>query len=187
MCPRETKAMSDELPRGYYRPEELAYLQSAVKLRRPRTALEVGVFSGRSAMAIIEAMPENSALYCVDPWQGRPELFKQFRMKARAYNTAKRIVVIRGYSVDIARSWDGPELDLVHIDGDHRSLAVYQDIREWRKRMSKSGFFIGHDWPIEEVRFGLTVALEEGLLKKVGLSSVTRGRWPALWWALPAR
>ncbi|MEW6359655.1 MAG: class I SAM-dependent methyltransferase [Planctomycetota bacterium] len=80
----------------------------------------------------------------------------------------------------------GQEIDLVHLDGDHRSLAVYLDIREWLPSLAPDGIFLGHDWNLDSVRFGVMQAKADGLLGEIGVSAAKRNGLPACWWGLPA-
>merc|ERR1719310_235121 len=47
-------------------PEQAMLLRTLVGLARPRKALDIGSFTGYASSAIIEAMPENAELTCLE-------------------------------------------------------------------------------------------------------------------------
>jgi len=175
--------------KGHYAERELQYLEEAVRRRAPEVVLEIGVYLGRSTKAIADALPDRGTVIAVDPWRDADGFHRKVAGMASEHNRAnpdRSIVVCRSMSHDAAKAWVDPRIDFVHIDGDHRSLGVYRDIRDWLPHLSKDGFFIGHDWPVEGVRFGVCAALEDGLLREVGLSDVQRCGTSALWWGIPS-
>ncbi|NOZ22612.1 MAG: class I SAM-dependent methyltransferase [Planctomycetes bacterium] len=182
--------MTRELPTGWYTDEELAYLLSALRRRQPRVIVEVGSLFGRSALAIAQAMRPTAHLLCVDIWPDE-RVFNAFTYAVEQAGLSERVTPQHMSSIEAASVWQSKianqksKIDLLHLDGDHRSLGVYLDIREWLPCLAPDGLFIGHDWGLDSVQFGVMQARAEGLLREVGVSDVQRHGKPALWWGLP--
>jgi predicted O-methyltransferase YrrM len=147
--------------RGYLVPGDIAYLFNlAASLPPGGCYLEVGSWQGLSAIVFANGLLANlnlrATVFCVDTWHGSPEhqglpevqrdgVFELFLRNVHEAQMDGFIKPVRGASVEVARTWDGPELDVVFIDGDHSAEACYQDIRHWHRRVKVSGRLLGHD------------------------------------------
>lgn len=49
---------------------------------------------------------------------------------------AEHITMVRDFSVQAAKTWTGPPVGMLFIDGDHRQHAVRMDLRAWQPRLS---------------------------------------------------
>lgn len=122
--------------------------------------LEVGSWLGLSSIVVanglLAALNFRAAVYCVDTWRGSAEhqaltevtgdlLYPRFLENVRAAGMESFIRPVRGPSIDVARQWTGPELDLIFIDGDHSLEGCYRDIRAWLPRLKPEGRLLGHD------------------------------------------
>ena len=47
-----------------------------------------------------------------------------------------QITLIRGFSVEVAESWAGPEIGFLFIDGDHKEDMVRADWEAWRSHLA---------------------------------------------------
>lgn len=46
------------------------------------------------------------------------------------------VTMVRGFSVEEAKKWQGPKVGLLFIDGDHRQHAARKDFRSWQPHLS---------------------------------------------------
>jgi predicted O-methyltransferase YrrM len=116
--------------------------------RGRKSALEIGVAEGASAVALRTAMNPEGTLYLVDPFHlSRVPVLNFLRRAAhRAVfsEDGPKIVWIEAFSHDAARQWDRP-IDFLLIDGDHREDAVEQDWNDWTPHIAQNGVVAFHD------------------------------------------
>jgi predicted O-methyltransferase YrrM len=142
--------------------------------------LEVGSWVGDSAEWFAHGA---SRVYCVDTWAGPckneeeylSNLYRQFLSNMIHAGVADKVTPIRMASLEAAMSLD-VEADLIYIDGDHSSQAVYYDILAWDKHLTTDGILCGDDWAWNTVQFGVHQAAEE-LGLKVRSSATGRTWW----------
>lgn len=119
-------------------------------------AVELGVYEGSSAYVLCDALDRDAVLHLVDPfqdasnwamrpgWHGTPFATRlAVRRRAKVAGPSIRWHVAR--SQDIGRSWQGPQVDLVFIDGDHSALAVREDWEVWHAHVGPGGTVAFHD------------------------------------------
>lgn len=56
------------------------------------------------------------------------------------------ITMIRGFSVEVAETWDGPPIGLLFIDGDHRQHAARLDFRTWQPHLHRDALIVWDDY-----------------------------------------
>ncbi len=149
-----------------------------------KTIVEVGSWTGGSALVLAEAAPE-AKVYCVDCWaegQGAPpvggmadysplEAFQAF-----CHNMGdlllERVFPLRGLSsvwAPVFPLW----ADLIFLDGDHSYKEVRRDIELWYPKVRPGGILCGHDY---ERQFpGLKQAVNE-LVPQVQCRGIS------IWW-----
>lgn len=49
---------------------------------------------------------------------------------------SRDVTMIRGFSTEVAKTWDGPKIGLLFIDGDHRQHAARLDFRTWQPHLA---------------------------------------------------
>ncbi|MFB9235745.1 O-methyltransferase [Plantactinospora siamensis] len=96
---------------------EGALLAMLVALRRPRRILEIGTFTGYSALSMAEAMPAGCRLVTLEADARHADLARR-HIAASPY--ADRIEVREGPALDTLAGLSGP-FDLVFIDADKPS------------------------------------------------------------------
>jgi hypothetical protein len=125
-------------------------------------AVEVGSWTGRTALVMAEAMRERPIL-CVDTWLGSPsdltshmaEKFGQINVyHAFCQNVGdrlfKQIYPFVGSSEQAAASLTGERrFCLVFIDGEHTYEACKADIEAWSPWMRPRGILCGHDYGLK--------------------------------------
>lgn len=106
---------------------------------------EVGVYLGYYSRILLDNIPDLE-LMCVDSWSRN-------RTRVRAYKVAKEMLskypgakVVRGKSMDVAKTIPDESLDFVYIDADHSYEAVKEDINAWAKKVRSGGVVSGHDY-----------------------------------------
>jgi len=113
---------------------------------------EVGVRNGDNALHLLSVVP-GLKMYLVDPYtmydsspsttaERHQSRFKKAQEKTKNYDA----VFIRKYSMEAVKDIPELSLDFVHIDGDHSSDLVMQDLLEWSKRVKAGGIVSGHDY-----------------------------------------
>lgn len=145
-------------PRTMHSPEDARLLAGAA--RAARRAVEIGVYEGASAIALLGALPAGAELHLIDPFGARPDALPggwaaSERATRRAVARAARRRRARGLSVpsltwhvalshEVAARWRG-EVDLVFIDGDHSRAGCELDWRSWSPFVAPGGRVVLHD------------------------------------------
>ena len=100
-------------------------------IAQPKRALEIGMFTGYSALSIAEGMPDDGKLICCETNPRAIEFAKTFYERSEH---GKKIEVIFGPAIDtletLTDQLDGP-LDFTFIDADKRNyLNYYLKVKE---------------------------------------------------------
>lgn len=158
---------------GWTQAVQLRYLMAQVRaLPDPSDIVEVGVWQGRSALAMAEACRGTTkAVFAIDAWQdydegGEPiaqflarhgvksfeEVYQAFLHHRRRLALEPWVVVMRTSSLKAAAAWKRGPVALVFIDGDHHYEAVTADLAAWVPRVRPGGLICGDDWNWESVQ-----------------------------------
>lgn len=121
----ETQASLTD-PQMQVGPVEGALLRLIVALARPRTVLELGTFSGYSAIAMAAALPEGGRLITCDIDPVATAVARRYFAEA---GLAGRVELRLGPALDsiAALAREGVRPDLVFIDADKPSYVAYWD------------------------------------------------------------
>ena len=123
----------------------------------PACIVEIGTFRGKSACAL--ASETVAEVFTIDPHDlpgvrrptgltnsGRAYNDGAIRREAAANTSAfPNVTMIRGFSEPVGRSWDGPPVGLLYIDGDHREGAVRRDYSAWEPHLTPDALVIWDD------------------------------------------
>ncbi len=102
------------------------FLQFLVAALGCRTAVEVGTFTGMSALFIARGLPRGGRLVCLDVNAEYPEVGRPFWRRAEVED---RIEVRIGPAAESLASWPLEEsIDFVFIDADKSGYATYLDL-----------------------------------------------------------
>lgn len=93
------------------------------RLVQPMKALEIGMFTGYSALSIAEGMPENGQLICCETNPRAIEFAQRFFDRSPH---GHKILPIFGPALDTIASMEG-SLDFVFIDADKRNYLNYYE------------------------------------------------------------
>lgn len=99
--------------------------------------VEVGVQNGFFSRDILKDW--KGVLKCVDIWTNQENF-----QSAMEILGADRM--IKGKSVDVAKTFEDGSLDFVYIDADHSYEAVKEDYNAWLPKVRKGGVIAGHDY-----------------------------------------
>jgi caffeoyl-CoA O-methyltransferase len=91
------------------------------KLVQPKTIVEVGTYTGYSALCLAEGLQAEGLLHTIDNNDERVPLLNRYFTEAGEQN---RIRIHTGNALDILPSIDGP-IDLVFIDADKHNYKNY--------------------------------------------------------------
>ncbi len=107
--------------------------------------VEIGVAEGGSAIALRRSMPSSAQLCFVDPYiTGRAPIAATRLVAHRLLRTSENGSVkwVRECSQEAGVQWQGPPVDLLFVDGDHRIEAVEADWLAWEPHLSPSAVVV---------------------------------------------
>ncbi len=130
-------------------PEQAAFMSMLTRLLDVRFAVEVGTFTGFSALSIARGLAPGGRLLCCDVSDEWVSIGQPFWERA---GVADRIdVVIAPAAETLAGLPDDPPIDLAFIDADKRSYQTYYE--EIVRRLSPKGIIL-----VDNVLWGGRVA-----------------------------
>jgi predicted O-methyltransferase YrrM len=144
-------------PRRMHSHEDAAVLAEAAA--GARAAVEIGVYEGASAIALLDVLDAGSELHLVDPFGRHPDALPggwgatewatRRAVRRRARRLAGRAPSVHWHastSERVAAAWDRAEqVDLVFIDGDHSETGCALDWRAWSPLVAPGGHVVFHD------------------------------------------
>ncbi|MCT4561614.1 MAG: O-methyltransferase [Crocinitomicaceae bacterium] len=113
------------------------FLSMISKLMKPKYVLEIGTYTGYSALCLAEGLPQEGRLTTIDV---NEELASRVQGYFNESPYGKQIDMRIGNALDIIPTLDG-NFDLVFIDADKENYANYLDLVI--PRMNKGGVIIG--------------------------------------------
>jgi cephalosporin hydroxylase len=175
--------------------QRLQQLVSAESLRleRPLLAVEVGSYTGESALAIHDGMLHGGKLWCVDDFSGgsetdplrgvmdklRWEVMSAFRENLSGL-LGNKIFHLQLPSLEAAQLLETkPPKDVIFLDADHTYESVAADIQAWWPQLRPGGLMCGHDYGEASFFPGVDLAVNE-FAEQHGLL-VNYRRYSAVW------
>jgi hypothetical protein len=117
---------------------------------RITTGIEVGVYRGGYARDILFRTDVNP-LYLVDTWNNdgmsNPVESPYSDMLSNISDYADRAVIMKGWSIDMAKEFMDRSIDFVYIDGDHSYEGALADLASYWPKVKLDGIIAGHDFP----------------------------------------
>ena len=101
-----------------------AFLSMISQMIQPTTVLEIGTYTGYSAIALAKGLKENGKLYTLEFNEEHEEMATKYFKKA---GLKDKIELIIGNAVEIIPTLD-LQWDLVFIDADKGNYGVYYDL-----------------------------------------------------------
>lgn len=143
-------------PRTMHSAEDARVLMQAVD--GARRVVEIGVYEGASAIALLQAVGPGAELHLIDPFGHHPDALPggwgaSERATRRLVARAARRLGERAPSIhwhvalsrEVAERWSGGEVDVVFIDGDHSEAGCDVDWACWSPLVRRGGCVVLHD------------------------------------------
>lgn len=122
---------------------------------------EIGVYTGYYSRVLLDYIP-NLHLMCVDSWALKTWRERAYPLAVETLSRYPHTNIIRGKSVDVAKTVENESLDFVFIDADHSYNAVKEDLAAWVPKVRKGGIVSGHDYYESPTRnVGVIQAVDE--------------------------
>ena len=124
---RKIREYTATLPNGQMLtdPDQAALLSLLVRMAHATNALEIGTFTGYSALAIASALPEGGRLTCLDVNPTTSAIAQAFWREA---GLAERITLILGPAAETLKTFQGqPLFDFAFIDADKEGYDGYYE------------------------------------------------------------
>jgi caffeoyl-CoA O-methyltransferase len=99
------------------------FLEFLVYLAQPRLVLEIGTFSGYSALSMVRALPAGARIVTCELADEHADVAERH---IAAAGESERIEVRRGPAIDTIATLDGP-FDLVFVDADKEGYLAYYE------------------------------------------------------------
>ncbi|MDE6444832.1 MAG: O-methyltransferase [Muribaculaceae bacterium] len=112
-------------------------LKMLTAMIRPRHVLELGTFSGYSALCMAEALEEDASLDTVEVCDELEDFIRE-NLSSSPYGNKVRLHI--GDALDVMRQWDDGHFDLIFIDADKRHYVDY--FNRCRDIIAPGGFII---------------------------------------------
>lgn len=137
-------------------------LKMLVRMIRPRRVLELGTFSGYSALCMAEALEPGATLHTVEV---DDELEDFIRANLASTPAGESITLHIGDAMETMRGWDDGAFDLIFIDADKRAYADYYG--EALRLLRPGGFIIADNtlWDGHVVEGGRHSSQTEGIIR----------------------
>ena len=108
-------------------PEQGQFLEIIVKLSKARKCLEIGCFTGLSALCMAKGLPENGKIITVDNSEEFIFIAEKYWKKAEVQNKIESVI---GEGVEVMQSYIDRQyyFDLIFIDADKSNYINYYEL-----------------------------------------------------------
>ena len=199
-CPRSLAAsIAAAIPRleGWCTPQKGEYIARCVLECDAATIVELGVFGGRSAIAMALACRHKGSgrVHAVDPWatdeclvgthhaQDREwwgkvdleEIYRGFLARMLELDLTRELLPLRMSSASAARLFGDDEVDVLHQDSNHSQEVSSAEVALWWPKVRHGGW-----WLFDDVDWPTTANAYRALLDLGADVRFNDGRWAAL-------
>ncbi len=101
-------------------------LKMLVEMIRPSSAIELGTFSGYSALCIAEGMPDGAKLHTIEADDELEDFIRQSLADA-PQEIAEKVTLHIGDALEVMRRFAPEQFDLAFMDADKRHYLEYYD------------------------------------------------------------
>jgi len=151
---------------GWCPVEKATVLHDLVELGQPRTIVEIGVFGGRSVIAMaMAAKTYGGTVHAIDPWAKGPclegknspendawwasvdlEAVHQHYLKAlEHYDVVGSVRTMRMTDEFAITEFADEQIGMLHVDGNHSEEASMRYVRSWGPKVAKGGIIVMDD------------------------------------------
>lgn len=122
---RRLRAVTRRLPRGSMQigPDQAAFMQVLVRAIGAKRCLEVGTFTGYSALAVALALPPGGRIVCCDVSEEWTSIARRYWKRAGMQN---KITLHLAPALQTLKALKGP-FDFAFIDADKANLQAYYE------------------------------------------------------------
>lgn len=176
---------------GWCPVDKALVLASLVVALRPKCIVEIGVWGGRSLLPMAmaaEAINCGTTVAAIDPWDPKAStegyegknaewwstrdhnaVYESFVTHVMQLGLAGRVTIFRARSDDLEPP---PEIDLLHIDGQHSDQAI-RDAERFGSRVVPGGFCVtdDDDWSGGGPKAALSKLEQLGFVRICGLGT----------------
>jgi predicted O-methyltransferase YrrM len=99
-------------------------LKMFARMIRPRRVLEIGTYTGYSAICLAEGMDDDAELYTIEKDDEMEDFIRKYLDRSDQQN---KIRLLFGDALQIIPAFDDEFFDLAFIDGDKRQYNVYYE------------------------------------------------------------
>ena len=150
--------------------EHIPFAFFLISILKPRTLVELGVYTGESFNAFCQAVKRtnsNTACYGIDTWQGdehagfyNETVYDNLSTYIKSEYSSFAYLMKMTFNEALQCFADG-SIDLIHIDGLHTYEEVKHDFESWLPKMSTKGVVVFHDTQVKDCNFGVWNLWEE--------------------------
>lgn len=125
---REKTCQSVEFSHMLSPPASMQFIQLLLKLMRVKNVLEIGVYTGYSALAMAQALPDDGQLLALDHSTVWPEIGRPFWREAGVESKIElRIADARESLTKLLQQQVPPLFDCIYVDADKINYQYYLD------------------------------------------------------------
>jgi predicted O-methyltransferase YrrM len=120
--------------------------------------VEIGSYRGGSTTRLVRGARDETAIYAVDPWEQvdvktwcrhcEPVTRAEFEERMGLAVETGRVRILQGRSTDVAKTYDGPPIGLLFIDGDHSYAAAWGDLVAWKMHLAPKAIVAVDDYGV---------------------------------------
>jgi len=126
-------------------------------------AIEIGSDYGLSTRHIASLLPTGGKLYAIDTWDFTNESgyhnqrYVPFLSNVIHAGLTDKIIPIKKASQEVIEIFKlfRSSFDMIYVDGDHATEAVFRDLELYYPLLSSHGVMCGDDWMLKTVRVGI--------------------------------
>lgn len=134
-------------------------LEILVRMIRPSLVLEIGTYTGYSAISMARALPHGAMLHTIEINDEMVDICREYVIKA---GLEDKIIMHTGDALDIMEELNF-SFDLIYIDGDKRQYPQYYELSY--ERLNKNGYIVIDNvlWDGKVIDPGKNDAMTEGI------------------------
>lgn len=134
----------------------------AARVPAGEAIVEIGVYLGRSVCYLGKGAKEGNGarVWGIDPWDlpGERRTYANAEVGFTDPQTRKKagehvvkaelsdiVTLVRGFAGEIGRTWTGPPVGLMYVDGDHHEAVIRADFDAWQRHIARDATIVFDD------------------------------------------